>query len=230
VIRGDLDLQALSLREPLYGEALFPLLTEAEQAQLQRDRRRLSQLSQLSRSLLLQPQPAAQALFIFRGGLNLAQTRVDGGVNGADIFFLGPVTAPGAQFTQALQFTESRFSQPLTLTASQFLGPVRFRSSLFFERVRLGQTRFSAAVTFQGSEFRGTAGFAQTQFAAEAAFNRVRFRGNADFAKTTWQGNSTFARSTFGKDLFLTETRVEAPLSFRQARFSQLVNLRGRRC
>jgi hypothetical protein len=227
VIRGDLDLQALSLREPLYGEALFPLLTEAEQAQLQRDRRRLSQLSQLSRSLLLQPQPAAQALFIFRGGLNLAQTRVDGGVNGADIFFLGPVTAPGAQFTQALQFTESRFSQPLTLTASQFLGPVRFRSSLFFERVRLGQTRFSAAVTFQGSEFRGTAGFAQTQFAAEAAFNRVRFRGNADFAKTTWQGNSTFARSTFGKDLFLTETRVEAPLSFRQARFSQLVNLRG---
>ena len=30
VIQGSFDLQRLSLREPLYGEALFPLLTEQE--------------------------------------------------------------------------------------------------------------------------------------------------------------------------------------------------------
>ena len=60
VILGAFDFQRLSLREPLYGEAFFPLLTEREQTQLQRDRRRLSQLSQLSRSLLLQPQSPAE--------------------------------------------------------------------------------------------------------------------------------------------------------------------------
>ena len=227
VIQGELDLQALSLREPLYGEALFPLLTEAEQAQLKRDRRRLSQLSQLSRSLLLQPQPTAQALFLFRGALNLAQTRLEGGVQGADIFFLGPVNASGAQFTQEVQFTGSRFSQPLTLTASQFQGEARFRNSLFFDRVRFTQANVGGPITFQGSEFQATASFAQSQLAAAANFSRVRFRGNADFAKTTWQNGGTFAKTSFGEDVFLTESRLEGALSFRQARFGQLVNLRG---
>jgi hypothetical protein len=227
LIQGDLDLQRLSLREPLYGEALFPLLNPEEQAQLQRDRRRLSQLSQLSRSLLLQPQTSAQGLFLFRGPLNLTQTRLEGNLNGADIFFLGPLTAVGAQFTQGGQFTDSRFSQPLMLTASQWLGAAQFRNSLFFDRVRFSQSRFSRTVTFQGSEFYAAANFAQVQFGGETQFSRVQFQGNGDFAQTLWEGSGSFSGSTFGGDLFLTEARLGQAISFRQARFSHLVNLRG---
>ena len=38
VVKGEFDLQRLSLREPLYGDAFFSLLSDREQSQLKRDR------------------------------------------------------------------------------------------------------------------------------------------------------------------------------------------------
>ncbi|HEY9888378.1 MAG TPA: pentapeptide repeat-containing protein [Candidatus Obscuribacterales bacterium] len=227
VIQGDFDLQRLSLREPLYGEAFFPLLSEPEQAQLRRDRRRLSQLSQLSRSLLLQPQAATLGIFLFRGGLNLSQTRFEGAVLAADIFFLSPVNAQGAQFWQTANFSESRFGDAVTLVASQFQQEARFRSCRFFGRLRLGQSLFRGAVTFQGSEFAAGASFGQTTFQQGANFSRTTFQANADWGQTLWQGNGSFLRSAFAGEVFLTEARLEAPLSFRQSRLGRSVNLRG---
>ena len=227
VVRGDLDLPRLSLREPLYGEAFFPLLTEAEQAQLQRDRRRLSQLSQLSRSLLLQPQSTPLRIYLFRNRLNLSQTRFEGAVLAADIFFLEPVNAAGAQFLGPVNFSESRFSEAVSGIACQFQQTARFRGTLFFGRVRLGQARFQQTVTFQGSEFAEGAGFAQVEFQQAANFSRVTFQDNADFGKTVWQGNGSFLKSAFWGDVFLTEARLAAPISFRQSRLEQAINLRG---
>ncbi|MBE7382807.1 MAG: pentapeptide repeat-containing protein [Leptolyngbya sp. SIO1E4] len=227
VIYGEFDLQRLSLREPLYGDAFFPLLTEPEQTQLKRDRKRLSQLSQLSRSLLLQPQPTALRIFLFRGGLNLSQTRFAGPVNGTDIFFLGAINAQGAQFLQSANFSESRFSQTATFVASEFQQEVRFRSCLFFQRLRLRQSVFRGPSTFQGSEFYETASFGQTVFDQAANFSRITFQGNADFGQTQWRGTGSFLKSVFAGNLFLTEARFETPLSFRQIRLSQSINLRG---
>lgn len=227
VIKGDFDLQQLGLREPLYGEAFFPLLTEREQSQLKRDRRRLSQLSQLSRSLLLQPQSTALRLYLFRNGLNLSQTRFEGSVSASDIFFLEPLSAPGAVFLKSVNFSESRFSDAVSLLGCQFQQAVRFRSALFFGRLRLGQANFQGPVTFQGSEFTEGAGFAQVSFQQAVNFSRVTFQGNADFGKTTWQGNGSFLKSAFWGDLFLTEARFGAPMSFRQSRLEQAANLRG---
>lgn len=227
VVRGNFDLQRLSLREPLYGEAFFPLLTEQEQAQLQRDRRRLSQLSQLSRSLLLQPQSAPLRLYLFRNRLNLSQTRFQGAVSAADIFFLEPVNAAGAQFFGLANFSESRFSDTFSCTACQFQRGARFRSALFFGRVRLGQARFDESVTFQGGEFAEGAGFAQAEFQQAANFSRVTFQDNADFGKTVWQGNGSFLKSAFWSDVFLTEARLAAPMNFRQSRLEKTANLRG---
>lgn len=227
VIKGGLDLQRLSLREPLYGEAFFPLLSEQEQAQLRRDRKRLSQLSQLSRSLLLQPQPTALRIYLFRGSLNIAQARFEGPVLASDIFFLEAINAQGTQFLQGANFSESRFSDAVSLIASQFQQAARFRSCLFFGRFRMGQSVFQGPVTFQGSEFSEGASFGQTVFREGANFSRTTFQGNADFGKTGWQSSSSFLKSIFAGDLFLTDAQLEAPLSFRQSRLSQSVNLRG---
>lgn len=57
LIRGELTIQDLGLRTDLFGQTPFPF-SEAEQAQLKRDSLRLFQLSNLSRSLLLQSQAA----------------------------------------------------------------------------------------------------------------------------------------------------------------------------
>jgi hypothetical protein len=227
VILGAFDFQRLSLREPLYGEAFFPLLTEREQTQLQRDRRRLSQLSQLSRSLLLQPQSTALRLYLFRHGLNLSQTRFEGPVLASDIFFLEPVSAPGARFLQPVNFSQSRFSDAVSLVGCQFQQAVRFRSALFFDRLRLGQAGFQGPVTFQGSEFTNGAGLAQATFQQAANFSRVTFQGNADFGKTVWQASGNFVKSDFGGDVFFTEARFGGTMSFRQTRLEQAANFRG---
>ncbi len=226
-VLGDLDLQRLSLREPLYGEALFPLLTPEEQAQLRRDRRRLSQLSQLSRSLLLQPQGSSQSIFLFRSGLNLTQAHLEGRLQGTDTFFLGPIQAAGARFDQGVNFAEARFSREVVFTGSQFQGVARFRNSLFFRKARFGQSRFAAVASFEGTQFQETAVFAQANFEGEARFTRCQFQGNGDFARTQWLREGSFVKARFGGELFLTETRIETVLTLRQARFGQRVNLRG---
>ena len=227
IVKGTFDLQRLSLREPLYGEAFLPLLTEQAQAQLKRDRKRLSQLSQLSRSLLLQPQPTALGIFLFRGGLNLSQAQFDGPVMGADIFFLEAVNMRGTQFRQDVNFSESRFSQTASLIASEFQQEARFRNCLFFRRLRLGQGVFRGPLTFQGSEFHESASFGQAVFAQEANFSRTTFQGTADFGQTHWQGAGSFFRSAFVEDCFLTEARLGGAMSFRQARLNQAINFRG---
>jgi hypothetical protein len=227
VVQGPFDLQRLSLREPLYGEAFLPLLTEQEQTQLRRDRQRLSQLSQLSRSLLLQTPPTALRLYLFRGGLNLTQTRFQGPIQATDIFFLERLTAQGTSFAQGANFSESRFSDAVSFIGSQFQQTARFRSCLFFGRFRAGQANFQDSIIFQGSEFFEGAGFGQTTFAAAANFSRATFQDNVDFGKTTWSASSSFLKSTFAGDVFLTEIRLDAPMSFRQSRLSRTLNLRG---
>ena len=226
VVRGDLDVQKLGLRQPLYGDALFPMLSEEAQAQLNRDRQRLTQLSQLSRSLLIQSDGSAQ-IYLMRGPLIWVQTRFTGRVLGGETFFLERVMAQGAWFEQGLYLGGARFNQEATFSGAHFQDEVQLRKAIFFDKARFDQALFHRTTNFQGAEFRSTAGFNGSSFEAEAIFSRIQWLGNADFARTFWQGNASFAKDSFAKALFLTEARFESPLILRQARFSEPVNLRN---
>lgn len=226
VIQGDLDLQRLGLRAPLYGPSVGDLLTPAAQEQLQRDRRRVSQLSQLSRSLLIQPETGPLKIFLFRGPLKLVQTRIMGRVNGSQIFFLGRLDAQGANFNGDMTWSEARFSQAASFMGAQFQA-VRFRNSIFFDRARFNQTQFSGEANFQGVEFQGATNFNQASFGQTGNFSRSQWQGAADFAQASWQQQAIFLKSRFQAELFLTGNRFEAPLLMRQAQFDQPVNLRG---
>jgi hypothetical protein len=227
VILGDLQISELGLRAPLYGQMLSPLLSADEQDQLLRDRRRLSQLSQLSRSLLIQTQPVTLQLTIFRGPLYLVQTRFEGFSNFTNAFFLGQVNAQGALFAQDTDWSESRFSRTVNFTGTSFRREARFRNTIFFNAVRWSQAQFQAAVNLQSSEFRGTANFSQAIFQQGANLSRVKWQGNADFAQTRWQDLAVFNASKFAQSLFLTEAVFEKLAAFRQVQFSRPVNLRG---
>ncbi|MEP0913335.1 helix-hairpin-helix domain-containing protein [Leptolyngbya sp. GB1-A1] len=227
LVRGELKMSDLGIRTPLYGQTLPPFFTEREQAQLNRDRRRLSQVNQLSQSLLLQTQLPPLQITVLRGSLNLVQTQFEGFVNFTNTFFLGRVNAQGARFDQETDWSEARFSQPVTLSNALFLREARFRSILWFDRLRANQVQFGASVTFQNSEFRATGSFHQSVFQQTANFTRTLWQQNADFAQTRWQSAAFFDRSKFAQALFLTESTFEKLLSFRQAQFDRSVNLRG---
>ncbi|HEY9644965.1 MAG TPA: pentapeptide repeat-containing protein [Chroococcidiopsis sp.] len=226
-ILGEFQIGELGLAASLYGQPLLPLLGETEQAQLARDRRRLAQLSQLSRSLLIQSQPVALQLSVFPGPLTLVQTRFDGFANFSNTFFMGRVEAQGAIFGQTVDWSEARFSKAVNLSGAGFRGEARFRNAIFFKRAQFSQGQFQGDANFQASEFRDTANFSQSVFQQRANFSRVQWLGPADFAQTRWQGRAMFDRSSFGRSLFFTEAVFETRMSFRQAQFNQPVNLRG---
>ncbi|WP_228022071.1 pentapeptide repeat-containing protein [Vasconcelosia minhoensis] len=227
LIQGSFDLQRLGLRVPTYGEIALGGLDEAVLQQLQQDQRRLGQLGQLSRSLLLEAQPTKQNLFIFQVPLRLAQTTITGQLNAADLYFLGRVEAQDAVFAQAADWRDTRFARSVSFTDAQFQQESRFRNSLFFARSRFNQVSFGGPVSFQGAEFRQTANFNDARFDQAADFSRSQWLKNADFAQSRFAAATTFARGQFSQSLFLTEARFAAPVTFRQAQFQQPVNLRS---
>lgn len=224
VIKGELDLSQLGQRVPLYSSNL--LAEGAVQEQIQRDRRRLLQLQQLSRTLLGSFRGSGK-LTTWGGTLTLVQTQFDGPLNASNTFFLGPIQARGATFNQGINAVETRFSRNASFAATQFNGLVNFRNSLFLDRASFSQAQFQGPVIFQNSEFRQEIGFNQTLFQSDVNLVHTQFLKNADFSQTRWKGLSDFSRSRFAQALFLTNASFSQAALFRQAQFSRLVNLRG---
>ncbi len=227
LILGDFDGAALGLRSPLYGQALSPLFSPAEQEVLQRDRRRLSQLSQLSRLLLGTLPPAIGQIAVFRAPLNLMQTRFSGSVNFTNTFFLDRVEAQGAEFAQDADFSETRFSKGANFAAANFNRDARFRSSIFFAKAGFNQVLFQGIANFTSATFEESANFNQVVFKQPANFARSQYRQNADFSQSQYQDVGIFAKARFSQSLFLTDATFAKTANFREARFSQPVNLRG---
>ncbi len=227
IVQGDLDLQRLGQREPLYGDTLSSLLSEVGQAQLKRDRQRLLQLSRLSQSLLIQGQGSSQQIYLFKAPLVAVQTRFGGQVLGGDTFFLGRVLASGAVFEQGLSLSGARFNRAVNLSGADFRQGVQAKGSLFFDAARFDQSQFRAGANFQGAEFKADVNLSRAVLAGDLNFSRVQWQGVADFARTLWLGSAFFGRSYFAKALFFTEARFDAPLVLRQARFGEPINLRN---
>lgn len=230
LVQGDFKISLLGLRAPLYGDSLSPIFTPAEQEQLKRDRRLLSQLSTLSQSLLTPPggnQTVPLQITVFRGPLKMIQTRFMGAVDFTNTFFLNRLESQNAQFLQGCDYFQSRFSQTSSFSGAMFARDVRFRSSIFFGKADFAQVQFQGEANFQSSEFQGTANFNQSTFQKPANFTRVQWLGNADFAAVRWQDQASFTRSNFGQSLFLPDAIFERSVLFREVQFALPVNLRG---
>ena len=226
-IQGDFMGSNLGLRSPLYGQTLAPIFTPAEQAQLQRDRRRFVQLNQLSKSLLGFQNAAPAQITVFRGNLKLVQTRFNGEVNFTNTFFLQSVEASGAVFSQNANWTETRFSRNVSFNGANFRRQALFRSSIFFAGATFDRTGFQEDTIFSGSTFEDTGNFSQASFKAQARFNRVQWLGNADFSQVRYGATALFTRNRFNQSLFLTDATFNQAVTFRETQFNQPVNLRG---
>jgi len=229
-IQGDFQISQLGLRAPLYGDALSPIFTPAEQEQLKRDRRRLSRLVTLSRLFLTNPNQEAITpiqISVYRGSLKLVQTRFFGVADFTNTFFLRSVEVQAAQFMQLADWSQTRFSQPANFVGVIFKKEVRFRNSIFFAKGEFRQARFQGESTFQNVDFQADAEFNQAVFEQVANFQRVQWQGNADFAQVTWLNQTFFSKGNFNQGLFFTDAVFDKAALFREARFNRPVNLRG---
>lgn len=228
IILGLFEVNRLGLRSPLYGKSLSPIFNDIELEQLQRDRRRLFQLSQLSRSLLLEkvPQTALQ-LTVFRGSLILKETQFKGESNFANTFFLSPVEAQSAIFEQYTDWSSSRFSQNTNFSSTHFQDVTAFKNTIFFDKIKFNNAQFNKDAIFSSSTFADVASFNQTNFQQLADFRRVQFEANADFSQSQWEQQALFNKSNFVAAVFFSDAIFEDLVTFRETQFSQSVNLRG---
>ncbi len=218
LIQGDLIGSDLGLRTPSYGQALAPIFTPTEQEQIERDRLPRKQARILSPT----------EITVFRGALRLVQTRFNGEVQFNNTFFLQPVEAQGAIFTQQSGWNETRFSEKVNFSGASFRQDARFQGSIFFAKADFNQTSFSDAY-FQNSTFADTTNFLQTNFKQAANFNYVQWQGKTDFSSARFTDQALFAKASFQQFALFIETAFEQAVTFREAQFNQSVNLQGAR-
>lgn len=227
IVQGDFDLSQLSIRLSPDQSERSPLFSPAVQAQLRYDQRRLSQLQQLSRSLLSSRPDSETRITVFQGLLRLQDTQFQGVTTFSNIFFLGPVQAKGVTFLQETDWSATRFSKVANFIGAHFQKIARFRNSIFFDQARFSQAQFQGEVTFQSSQFEATASFNQAIFQQATNFSRGQWQGNVDFSQSTWQATAGLGKGKFLKSLFFTNAIFNQSLNLREASFSQPINLRG---
>lgn len=225
-ILGAFNGNDLGLQVPLYAESLSPMFTEDELLQIKRDRRRLSQLTQLSRSLLGTPASEVQ-ISIFRGPIKMTQTRFEGTVNFNNTFFLNTLDAIGAEFIGNTEWSQTRFSLMAKFNSAKFKAVTQFRGSIFYQKANFNRAEFQDSVNFTGSTFANSGSFHQTQWQKLANFSRVQWLGNADFSQGQFGDRLLFTNDQFSQSLFLNGANFTQLASFREAEFAQPVNLRG---
>jgi hypothetical protein len=225
-ILGSFNGNDLGLQVPLYAESLSLMFTQDELLQIKRDRRRLSQLTQLSRSLLGTPASEVQ-ISILRGPIKMTQTRFEGTVNFNNTFFLNTLDASGAEFSGNTEWSETRFSQSAQFNSAKFKGFTQFRGSIFSDKANFNRVDFQDSVNFTGSIFEKSGIFHQTQWQKLANFSRVQWLGNADFSQGQFGDRLLFTNDKFSQSLFLNGANFTQLASFREAEFAQPVNLRG---
>lgn len=226
-IQGELDLSQLGERVPLYSPSLPPVFSDAEQQQLQRDRRRLVQLGRLSQSLLLQPLGNALQISLVRGPIALVQTTVDGAMTLRSTFFQRAIDAEGLQLSGSLDLTEARFGQDVDFSGAMLRQGVWCRNGIFFGRSLWVQAQFLGNTLFQGSEFKETASFSRALFQSTANWKGVSWLGSVDFGQAQWKATVAFDQGKFVEAVFFPNASFGDRATFREAQFSQPVNLRG---
>ncbi len=233
LIQGDFFGSDLGLRTPLYAQAIAPIFTSTEQEQLERLREVCLQSlvvalpSSKDCKSLLAKSTASTEISVFRGSLTLVETSFNGIVQFSNTFFLQPVDAQGAIFTQQANWTETRFSRAASFTSATFKKESQFLGSIFFDKANFKQTQFQESTYFQDSTFEDTANFTQANFKQLAKFTRVQWQGNADFSNVRFFEQAQFTQAIFNQFLFLTDATFEQAVTFREAQFNQLVNLQG---
>lgn len=234
LIQGDFVGSDLGLRTPLYAQAIAPIFTATEQAQL--ESLRLVCLQSLAvglphsrdcRSLLGTQSPSSSDVTVFRGVLTLEQTRFNGEVTFANTFFLQSVDAKNAIFLQPVNWNEARFSRPVNFTNASFRQVSNFQDSIFFDKANFKQVQFQETANFQGTNFENSTNFQQAYFKQLSKFNSVQWQEKADFSGVRFANQARFTRGNFNQALSLTETTFEQAVIFREALFNQPVDLRG---
>lgn len=228
-IQGIFRIQPLSLDVPLYGQQLSLLLSEDERKQLDRDRRRRSQLQQLATTVLSNSPKSNHRDFqvrIFRGILKLNKTHFFNPVDWSNTFFLSGIDAQGAIFEKSVQGLESRFSQNFNFSQAKFLESVSFHNSIFFTDSTWTAVQFLGETDFTGAFFEGSVNFRKSRFKTLANFEASKFIKTADFSETTWNSRADFAKTKFVQALYLTNSLIFDRFSFRDAQFLKVINLR----
>lgn len=215
LIQGEFDASQLGLQTALSQASLPPLLTAAEQEQLQQDER-----------FLEEPSEKTPSVTVFRGPLKVENTRFTGTVDFTNTFFLQRIEASGVTFIQEANWSNARFGRKVELTGATFGRDVDFSSTVFFANADFSQVQFRGIANFTGTTFHGEVKFSQADFAQVANLTRIQWRDKVDFSQVSWHDRALLNKSRFAESVLFSEATFEKSTTFRESQFQQPVLLR----
>jgi hypothetical protein len=125
LIQGDFIGSDLALRTPLYAQGIASIFTATEKEQLERlrgvcvDALAVGLPNPKDCKSLLATTPSSE-ITVFRGALQIVETRFNGEVQFPNTFFLQTVDAQGASFIQTSNWNETRFSHSANFVSANF--------------------------------------------------------------------------------------------------------------
>ncbi|MEM6449127.1 MAG: pentapeptide repeat-containing protein [Cyanobacteria bacterium P01_D01_bin.105] len=207
LVKGELDLTRLSLRVPAYSSVSIPALEAFN--------------TKFGTSLSTQTDA-----FAFQGPLWLRQTCFTSVFQADNLYFLGPVDAEQAIFTQLAHWRTARFARSANFSQAQFQQESSFRSAVFTGRTRFNNAVFSGSTNWQSATFDGSAQFSEASFQS-ANFARSHWFTDAAFSQASFHAPLTFQKSHFEQALFFSEAQFESAVNFRQVKLQAPIHLRG---
>jgi hypothetical protein len=145
-------------------------------------------------------------------------------VNFSNAIFQKRVRFDDAIFHENVSFKGSKFYEEISFFNTQFDGHVDFdyaQSSHLFVFilvnfsgiVRISSAHFEGVAQFTRTAFEDNAIFIGSQFHADAIFGRSQFDGDAYFGSARFEGNANFSNVRFGKYLDFTAAKFEKNLN-----------------
>lgn len=210
IVRGDLDLDALPLRDVQAAEVLT-----SDQIETLKD-------------------PAVQTIRVVGGPFIIKNSIVRGAIRHQSkhdrLAVAGPVDLSGTTFERIVDLSRSVFLEPVTLSGAVFLREAyfvqgRFESGVTAEKTAFGpHTRFHRSVfhgpaRFTQSGFNGMAEFLEVTFDREAELPRTYFKQGTGFSGATFRQSADFSEAVFEGQAFFTFASFEADVFFRRATF-----------
>jgi hypothetical protein len=213
IIRGDFQLNKLGFLTSFDLNLLSPFLTSLEEE-------KITTLLPLFNDSNL----PFSSVNIFRGLLNLTDSRFYGKTDFSNTLFLQGFQAKNVYFTQSFNCHHSIFTRLVDFNHGIFGNNFILTNNIFLDRVNFQFSQFKNFADFQSTRFNNVADFSHSQFGKLTNFSQTIWQSLTNFNFTNWLDRVIFSKVIFADLVDFSHSTFEESANFRDSLFNQSVN------
>lgn len=131
----------------------------------------------------------------------------------------------GSTFQEDAYFLETIFNEDINFRGSEFCRDAYYSGSIFKRYADFSEISFNRYASFRASQFEGYAYFSESHFSSDASFSAIQFDSDASFMESKFEGDASFRGAQFKGYLSLMRTRFQEIADFSKSQFGKEVYL-----